>query len=106
MINKQSTNHALIDIINRVQETCENRHYACGIYVYFKKVFYTVNHNIPLDKLAHHGGRGTENNWFESYLTNKKQHVKVNDQTSDNTLKEFRVPTTFSSGSIALFDIH
>ena len=33
------TNHALIDIINRIQEVCDNGQYACGNYVDFKKGF-------------------------------------------------------------------
>ena len=60
--NKLSTNHSLIDITNRIQEADDNGQYACGIYVDFKKTFDMVNHNILLDKLAHHGVRGIENN--------------------------------------------
>ena len=29
--NKLSTNHALIDITNRIQEACDNGQYVCGI---------------------------------------------------------------------------
>ena len=79
-------------ITNRIQEACDSGQYACGIYVDFKKAFDTVNHNILLDKLAYYGVRGTENNWFKTYLTNRKQHVTVSDQTSDNALIEFGVP--------------
>ena len=68
-----STNHALIDITNRIQEACEdNSQYVCGIYVDFKNAFDTVNHNVLLDKLAHYGVRGIENNWFKTYLTDRK----------------------------------
>ena len=52
--NKLSSNHALIDITNQIQKACDNGQFACGIYVDFKKVFDTVNHNILLDKLAHY----------------------------------------------------
>ena len=45
-----------------------------------------------MDTLAHYGVRGIENNWFKTYLTNRKQHVTVSGQKSDNALKEFRVP--------------
>ena len=42
--------------------------------------------------MAHYEVRGTENNWFKTYLTNRKQHVTVSGQTSDNALIEFGVP--------------
>ena len=90
--NKLSTNHALIDITSRIQEACDNGHYACGIIIDFKKTFDTANHNILLNKLARYGVRRIESNWFKTYLTNRKQHVTVNGQTSDNTLIEFGVP--------------
>ena len=82
----------MIDITNRIQEACDNGQYACGIYVDFKKAFDTVNHNILLDKLAHYGVRGIENNLFKTYLTNRKQHVTVSGQISDNALIEFGFP--------------
>ena len=58
----------------------------------FEGAFDTVNHNILLDKLAHYGVRGIENNWFKTYLTNTKPHVTVGGQTSDNVLIKFGVP--------------
>ena len=51
-----------------------------------------LDHNTLLDKLAHYGVREIENNWFKTYLTNRKQHVTVSGQTSDNALIEFGVP--------------
>ena len=47
---------------------------------------------LLLDTLAHYGVRGIENNWFKTYLTNRKQHVTVSGQISDNALIEFGVP--------------
>ena len=38
---------------------------------------------ILQDKLEADGVRGIENKWFESYLANRKQFVKVNGQASD-----------------------
>ena len=63
--NKLSTNHAVIDITNRIQEPVT----MVSLHVEFKKAIDTVNHNILLDKLAHYGVRGIENNWFITYLT-------------------------------------
>ena len=39
--NKLSTNHALIDITNRIQEACDNGQFTCGIYVDFKKAWHS-----------------------------------------------------------------
>ena len=72
-----STNHALIDITNRIEEACDNGQYACGIYVDFKKVFDTVNHNMLLGKLAHYKVTGIEKNCFKTYLTNRKHYVTM-----------------------------
>ena len=66
--------------------------YASGIYVDFEKAFDPVNHNILLDKLAHYGVIGIENNWFKTYLIDRKQHLTVSDQTSENALIEFGIP--------------
>ena len=82
----------MIDITNIIQEACNNGQYACRTYVDFKKAFDTVNHNILLGTLAHYGVREIENNWFKTYLTNRKQHVTVSGQKSDNALIEFGVP--------------
>ena len=54
--NKLSTNHALIDITNRIQEPCDSGQYACGFYVDFKKAFDTVD--IVWNPQLQMGGEG------------------------------------------------
>ena len=40
-----------------------------------QKYFFTVNHNILLEKLNHYGIRSKENNCSCSFPTNSKQYV-------------------------------
>ena len=42
-----------------------------------QKTFDTVEHDIILSKLKHYGVRGLANEWFKSYLSNRKQYVSV-----------------------------
>ena len=55
----------------------------------WKKAFDTVNHG---KKLEHYGVRSTSLLWFESYLSNCKQYVSVNGNTSDELIITDGVP--------------
>ena len=62
----------------------ENYEFGCGIFIDFKKAFDTVNHSILLLKLYHYGVRGKAYEWFQSYLSNRKQFVCLNGHDSDS----------------------
>ena len=74
---KHSTNHALIDITETIRQALDNKKFACGIFVDLQKAFDTVNHDILIAKLEHYGIRGSANDWFSSYLTNRSQFVSI-----------------------------
>ena len=67
-----------------------------AIYLDLSKAFDTIDHSILLQKLNYYGIKGTSQQWFKSYLTNRKQQVEFKDSMS--TLKE--ITTGVPQGSI------
>ena len=90
--SKHSTSHTLISMTETIRKTIDGGNYGCGIFINLKKAFDTVNHSILLKKLEHYGVRGTPLLWFESYLSNRKQYVSVNGNTSDELIITHGVP--------------
>ena len=89
---RRSTQHAIIDIVNQIQIKMDQKMYLCGIFIDLQKAFDTVNHFIILRKLEHYGIRGIVNDWFRSYLLDRKQTVQVGNNTSDNETTLAGVP--------------
>ena len=87
-----STNHAIISIMQKIQEAIQNDNIAIGIFIDLQKAFDTVNHSILLDKLKHYGVSGVSNSWFKTYLTGRKQYVSIGGETSDLSTTEHGVP--------------
>ena len=78
-----STNLALVELLENIRHSLDNGEYTIGLYLDLSKAFDTVNHNILLNKLDHYGIRGHTLAWFESYLTNRKQYVLVDNNKSE-----------------------
>ena len=89
---KHSTQHALASLTEMVKQALDEGNFACGIFVDFAKAFDTVDHTILLKKLEHYGVRGLANNWFKSYLTNRKQYVSINGVGSSLRDMKYGVP--------------
>ena len=89
---KYSTDHALVKITETIRTALDNGKTACGVFIDLQKAFDTVNHNILTDKLCHYGIRGTANNWFKSYLSDRKQFVSFNGAESSKVTITHGVP--------------
>ena len=74
---------AVLSIIDKIQKAIEDGNFSCGIFLDLSKAFETVNHQILLQKLEYYGIRGIINDWFKSYLYNRKQFVSLGSFKSD-----------------------
>jgi len=71
---------AVFALTNYILSSLNLRQQIGGIFCDLSKAFDCVNHEILLAKLHHYGIRGVVLNWFKSYITNRKQKVKITSQ--------------------------
>jgi hypothetical protein len=76
-MKSKSTETASHSFIQSVQEALDRHLLAVGIFFNLSKAYDVINHNRLLDKLDSCGIRGSVNRWFQSYLTNRTQFVKI-----------------------------
>ena len=87
----KSTEHAILDLYWNIIQVIEKQKKACIIFLDFAKAFDTVNPEILLAK-QYYGIRGTTLKWFECYLHNRQQFVKINQEISDQKTISCGVP--------------
>ena len=63
-----------------------------SLFLDLSKAFDTVNHQILLNKLKFYGLQQSEYNWFQAYLSNRKQQVYVNVVACDSCVISTGVP--------------
>ena len=78
-----STVYALAQITEMIKVSIDSGKFGRGIFVDLRKAFDTVNHEILLSKLEHYGIRDSMLNWLRSYLTDRKQFVTINGNSSE-----------------------
>ena len=89
---KYLTVYALISLTENIRKNLDEGNIDCGIFFDLQKAFDTVEHDIFLSKLQHYVIRGLVNEWFKSYLSNRKQYVSINGYDSNLADVKFGVP--------------
>mgnify|MGYP001950330936 CR=1 FL=1 len=80
---RKSTTHAILNLMQYLYKNLDKGNIIFSIFLDFRKAFDTVDHQILISKLQSYGIRGQALDWFQSYLSNRKQYVNVNDVNSD-----------------------
>ena len=79
-----STEHALLELVDQISNTFNDKNYLLGIFIDLSKAFDTVGHKILLQKLEHYGRNGKNLSWFKNYLTNQKQYIQYDSNNNNN----------------------
>jgi len=87
-----STSEALLEFLNDVYVSLDARKFMLSVFLDFSKAFDTVQHNILIAKLDHLGIRGHALDWFNSYLQNRNQYVRVGQSNSTCSVVNMGVP--------------
>ena len=77
-----STSLALIELCDSLYSHLDNHEFVIGMYFDVQKALDSVDHKIILQKLYNYGIRGIVHDWFQSYLSNRKQFVSINNNCS------------------------
>ena len=77
-----STEYAILETLENLQSATDDGNITCAVFLDFSKAFDAINHQTLLDKLYKYGIRGLPHAWFSSYITNRKQFVKVGNTES------------------------
>ena len=72
-----STQDAILDLIENMYNSLNDKKYHVSVLIDLKKAFDTVKHDILLKKLQLYGIRGLGNKWIQSYLTDRDNYVDL-----------------------------
>ena len=78
-----STSHALVELLEDITKSLENKKYALGVFIDLKKAFDTFDYQLLCRKLKLYGIHGIAHNWITSYLDNRSQFVSIHGYSLD-----------------------
>ncbi len=88
----RSTIDAITTFTSDILPKLDKRNVCLSVYLDLSKAFDTINHDILLRKLHHYGIRGKAQDWFRSYLYQRRQYVNFKGQKSDTLTVLYGVP--------------
>ena len=77
-----STQLAALELIDRITQDLDQGNMPITIFMDLSKAFDTLNHDILIYKLKAYGLSETALKLMQSYLTNRKQYVEINNTQS------------------------
>ena len=79
----RSTEHALIELTDRILSNMDNNITPTAIFLDLSKAFDSLNHEILLQKLSHYGLQNKSLDLCTNYLRNRQQYIQLKDTNSE-----------------------
>ena len=83
---------AVLEVIDRIIQELDKGRTPINIYLDLSKAFDTLNHDILIHKLKFYGITGRSADLLQSYLSNRKQYVQLNNVNSKSADISVGVP--------------
>ena len=90
--SSRSASLALFELVDEITKSNDDDKYTIGIFMDIRKAFYTIDHNILIQKLHFLRVRGIANSWLRIYLSKQMQYVEVCDYMCNLLLVKCGVP--------------
>lgn len=78
--------------ITNWKKSIDRGEYVVAVFLDLKRAFETIDRGILLKKLKAYGIQGVVYNWFDDYLSNRKQITKIGDDFSSSIINNYGVP--------------
>ena len=72
----------LINMLEKWKNTLDKRGFVCAMFIDLSKTFDAMNHDLLIAKLGAHGFQKDALSFMKSYLTKRRQRVRVNSNFS------------------------
>ena len=89
---KHSCETAINEVLYEWKMALNDSKFVIAVFLDFQRAFETIQPEIMFQKLKNYGFNGIEMNWFESYLSNRTQVVKIGNIISKELNNDLGVP--------------
>ena len=90
--SSHSTEHANVEIVDRISSAVDQGQTPTAIYLDLSKAFDILNPKIMIEKLKYYGVSDSAIAWFASYLSERPHYVALGNDQSETKINSLGVP--------------